>query len=136
VDGKKAAHWHSRGHFFAAAADAMRKILVERARSKSRQKRGGNRQRIDLDRIQVADCTPSEDLLALDEAVQALATEDPVCAKLVELRFFAGLTIEQAAMTMGLPKRTADRRWAYARAWLYQALCGDGNSGYQKSVRN
>jgi RNA polymerase sigma factor (TIGR02999 family) len=100
----------------------MRKILVDRARAKGRKRRGGGRRRLDLDRIQIAADTPSDDLLALDDAVNKLATEDQQCAKLIELHFFAGLTLEQTATTLGIGKRTADRRWAYARAWLYQEL--------------
>jgi RNA polymerase sigma factor (TIGR02999 family) len=124
VGGDHAQHWDSRGHFFAAAAEAMRRILLNRARDRHRLKRGGDRKRIDLDKIEVALDTPDEDLLALDEAMQAFAGEDPVCAKLVELRFFAGLSLREAAEFLGIPRRTADRNWAYARAWLGARLGG------------
>jgi RNA polymerase sigma factor (sigma-70 family) len=118
--------FHSRGHFFAAAAEAMRRILINQARDRRRIKRGGDRQKIDLDQIAVALDTPDEDLLALDEALAQLAAEDPVSASLVQLRFFAGLTLGQAAESLGVSRRTADRHWAYARAWLYDRLA-DGN---------
>jgi RNA polymerase sigma factor (TIGR02999 family) len=114
--------WNSRGHFFAAAAEAMRRILINRARDKLRHKRGGAWKRIDLDSLSVADQAADEDLLALDESLERLAQEDPRCAELVKLRFFAGLTQEEAASALGLARRTADRTWAYARAWLYEAL--------------
>ena len=114
--------WNSRGHFFGAAAEAMRRILINRARDKSRQKRGGGLHRIDLDNVQVALDTRSDDLLALDEALQQLAEDDETAARLVELRFFAGLNQGQAADSLGIPRRTADRYWAYARAWLFRTL--------------
>jgi RNA polymerase sigma factor (TIGR02999 family) len=114
--------WNSRGHFFAAAAEAMRRILINRARDKMRHKRGGSCKRIDLDQLTVADQAADEELIALDDCLQRLAQEDPASAELVKLRFFAGLTQEEAAATLGLPRRTADRTWAYARAWLCEAL--------------
>jgi RNA polymerase sigma factor (TIGR02999 family) len=114
--------WDNRGHFFAAAAEAMRRILVNRARDKNRQKRGGGLRRVDLDAIEMALDTPAEDLLALDEALQQLAAEDKCCADLVQLRFFAGLTLGEAAEALGMPRRTVDRHWAYARAWLFDRL--------------
>ena len=117
--------WHSRGHFFAAAAEAMRRILINRARDKNRQKRSGGWQRVDLDSIEVALDTPAEDLLALDEALSQLAADDKLSANLVQLRFFAGLTLGEAAEVLGMPRRTADRHWAYARAWLYDKLRGE-----------
>jgi RNA polymerase sigma factor (TIGR02999 family) len=108
----------SRGHFFAAAATAMRRILVDRARDRRRQKRGGGhrRVRIDLEAIRIE--PPGDELLALDEALKSLAREDPVGAELVGLRAFAGLTLAEAAEVLGIGRRTADRYWAYARAWL------------------
>jgi RNA polymerase sigma factor (sigma-70 family) len=112
----------SRGHFFAAAAEAMRRILINRARDKNRHKRGGDLRRVDLDAIEIALDTPDEDLLALDEALQELAAADKLCANLVKLRFFAGLTLGEAAEALAMPRRTADRHWAYARAWLYDRL--------------
>jgi RNA polymerase sigma factor (TIGR02999 family) len=119
--------WASRGHFFAAAAEAMRRILINRARDKNRQKRGGGIRRIDLDQVESALETDDEDLLALDEALEQLAVEDNVAAELVKLRFFAGLTLRETAEAMGLSQRTAERQWAYARAWLYARLRHDGS---------
>jgi RNA polymerase sigma factor (TIGR02999 family) len=114
-----------RGHFFAAAAEAMRRILVDRARDRKRLKRGGGRKRlrIDLDALLVAP-PPGDDLLALDQALSCLAREDPGAAELVKLRAFAGLTLAQAAGLLGIGRRSADRDWAYARAWLCHALAG------------
>jgi RNA polymerase sigma factor (TIGR02999 family) len=114
--------WDSRGHFFAAAAEAMRRILLNHARDKGRQKRGGGRQRVDLDRLAVADVASSDDVLALDEALQRLEQQNQPCAELVKLRFFAGLTMAEAAAALGIAPRTAHRSWAFARAWLYDAL--------------
>jgi RNA polymerase sigma factor (TIGR02999 family) len=124
VDVEKAQHWDSRGHFFAASAEAMRRILINRARDKNRLKRGGEYKRIDLDQVELALDTPDEELLALDEAMQLFANEDAVGSELVKLRFFAGLNLRQAAESLGIPSRTADRHWAYARAWLYDQLAG------------
>jgi RNA polymerase sigma factor (TIGR02999 family) len=122
--------WNGRGHFFGAAAEAMRRILVERARAKRRLKRGGDRKRIDLDSIQGAFETPAEDLLAVDDALEQLAAEYPQCAQLVKLRFFADLTQVEAAEALQIPRRTADRHWAFARAWLRKRLhvAGDADS--------
>jgi len=122
VDVEKAQHWNSRGHFFAAAAEAMRRILVNRARAKNRLKRGGYMRRIDLEKLEFAIETPDDDLLALDEALTRLADENRLCADLVKLRFFAGLSLRQAAAALGVSPSTADRYWAYARAWLFEAL--------------
>jgi RNA polymerase sigma factor (TIGR02999 family) len=119
------ARWNSRGHFFAAAAEAMRRILVENARRRHSRKRGGGRKRLDLDQLTVADRAADEELLALDDCLERLAREDPTSAELVKLRFFAGLTHQEAAAALGLPRRTADRTWAYARAWLGEALSQD-----------
>jgi len=114
--------WQTRGHFFAAAAEAMRRILIDGARKKRRERHGGNRQRVDLEQIQPVAVDPRHDLIALDEALTRLATEDAQSARLVELRYFAGLTITEAAQTLGISPRTADRIWAYARAWLHRDL--------------
>ncbi|WP_152051149.1 sigma-70 family RNA polymerase sigma factor [Tautonia marina] len=114
--------WNSRGHFFAAAAEAMRRVLVNRARDKQRLKRGGDRDRIEFEESLVADETKILDILALDEALEGLAREEPDCAELVKLRFFAGLTQEEAAAALGVTRRTANRYWAFARAWLRRAL--------------
>jgi RNA polymerase sigma factor (TIGR02999 family) len=121
--------WEGRKHFFAAAAEAMRRILIENARRKQRQKRGGGSELVDIEQIQLAEPLPSIDLLALDEALERLATEDPDAARLVELRFFAGLTQQQAADLLGISPRSAARTWAYARAWLFQEIAGDKQSG-------
>jgi RNA polymerase sigma factor (TIGR02999 family) len=122
VNGDQAQHWDSRGHFFAAAAEAMRRILLNRARDRKRLKRGGERRRIDLNQIEVALDTPDDDLIALDEELERLAVEDADCAELVKLRFFAGLSLREAAQYLGMSPRTADRNWAYARAWLSARL--------------
>jgi RNA polymerase sigma factor (TIGR02999 family) len=117
--------WDSRGHFFAAAAEAMRRILVENARRKGREKHGGGRRRehADLDALS-ADGYP-QDILDLHDALERFAAHDPLKAKLVELRFFGGLTLEQAAACLNVSLSTADRAWRYARAWLYAAMAGD-----------
>ena len=133
VGGGRHPRWDSRGHFFAAAAEAMRRILINRARDKECLKRGGGWKRVDLDRLTAADDASDGDLLALDEALQRLARENPPCAALVKLRFFAGLTLEEAAASLGLARRTADRYWAYARAWLYQALSHGDAPGRDES---
>ncbi len=114
--------WDGRGHFFAAAAEAMRRILINRARDKRRQKRGGGLQRVDLDRLLVADQASDEELVAIDDALQELARRNGPCAELVKLRFFTGLTLDEAAAAMGIARRTANRYWAFARAWLFDAL--------------
>jgi RNA polymerase sigma factor (TIGR02999 family) len=125
VGAQNVQRWDSRGHFFAAAAEAMRRILLNRARDKKRAKRGGERRRVALDQIDIALDTSDEQLLALDEALTQLAVADPDAARLVNLRFFAGLTVKDAAAALGLAPRTAERQWAYARAWLYARLRQD-----------
>ena len=122
--GRPAALGRPCGHFFAAAAEAMRRILVEQARRKARLKRGGGRRREPADLDALLAGGPAQDVLALHEALEQLAAHDPVKAKLVEMRFFAGLTVEQAAECLGISPRTADRAWRYARAWLYTAMAG------------
>jgi RNA polymerase sigma factor (TIGR02999 family) len=123
----QAAAWAGRGHFFAAAAEAMRRILVESARRKRAARRGGGRQRLDLDRADPAAPERPDELLALDEALDKLAAKDPVKAELVKLRYFAGLTMDEAAAALGVSVATAHRYWAYARAWLHQEVRkGDG----------
>ncbi len=129
VDVEKAQHWNSRGHFFAAAAEAMRRILIERARSRHRIRHGGGRQRCDLDQLDVAAEETAEHILALDQALEQLAAEEPAAAQVVKLRYFAGLTIEQTGATLGISARTANRHWAYAKAWLYQQLSSQGERG-------
>jgi RNA polymerase sigma factor (TIGR02999 family) len=118
-------NWNGRGHFFAASAEAMRRILVEAARRKRRLKHGGGLVRHDLDDVQLAAPALCEDLLALDEALARFAEKDPVKAELVKLRHFAGLTVDQAAEVMGISSATADRYWAYARAWLHAEITGN-----------
>jgi RNA polymerase sigma factor (TIGR02999 family) len=125
VDVDQAQQWNSRGHFFAAAAEAMRRILIESARRKQSQKHGGQRRRVDLDHAETVAAAPPDDLLALDEALQRLQQHDPVAAELVQLRFFTGLSIEQAAEVVGLSTATAYRHWTFARAWLHAQLGGD-----------
>jgi RNA polymerase sigma factor (TIGR02999 family) len=126
VDGVQ--RWDSRGHFFAAAAEAMRRILVDQAREKGRAKRGGGLTRLDIDALDlVASATPDQ-LLAVDEALAKLAVVDPAAARLVELRYFAGLTVEEAGKAVGISTATAYRHWNYARAWLYAELRDDSGS--------
>jgi RNA polymerase sigma factor (TIGR02999 family) len=122
VGGEAPGSYQGRGHFFAAAAAAMRRILIDRARHKRTEKRGGRRRRQSLG--EVAAPLPDEELLALDEALHKLATQDPLKAQLVELRYFAGLTGAQAAEALGISPSTADRHWAYARAWLQAEVRG------------
>lgn len=124
VDVEKAQHWNSRGHFFGAAAEAMRRILVESARHKARAKHGGDVQRQEIEPGDVLAPETSDDLLALDEALTRLATSDRQAAELVTLRYFAGLTIPQAAESLGISPRKADMLWSFARAWLRRELEG------------
>jgi RNA polymerase sigma factor (TIGR02999 family) len=117
--------WNGRGHFFAAAAEAMRRILVNRARDKGRQKRGGQRRREELVEFSDAAAASPDELLDLDDALERLAAAYPRCAELVKLRFFAGLSIEESAAVLGVARSTVDRDWKFAQAWLFQALSGD-----------
>jgi RNA polymerase sigma factor (TIGR02999 family) len=122
--------WDGRGHFFAAAAEAMRRILVEAYRRKHAQKRGGGAEREELDEKLIVAPQPHEDLLALDEALGRLAQKDPAKAELVKLRYFAGLTLAEAAQVLGISENTADRHWAYAKAWLHREItAGAGGNG-------
>jgi RNA polymerase sigma factor (TIGR02999 family) len=123
VDVDRFGHWDSRGHFFAAAAEAMRRILIDQARRKRRPKHGGDRKRVSLDEALCLGDAPDDNLLALDEALEKLAREEPAKAELVKLHYFAGLTLEEAGEVLGIAYRTAKRHWAYARAWLYAAMC-------------
>ena len=116
--------WGGRGHFFAAAAEAMRRILVDSARRKRSPKHGGDRRRIDLDESVSCAPEPADDLLCLDEALDQLAREDPVKAELVKLRYFAGLSVQDAADALGISRATADRYWAYAKVWQYSQTTG------------
>jgi RNA polymerase sigma factor (TIGR02999 family) len=115
-------HFDSRGHFFAIAAEAMRRILVESARRKGSRKRGGGARREELKETHLVQNAPSDEILAVDEALDLLAVEDPACADLVKLRYFVGMTMEEAAATLGLSQRSAERLWAYSRAWLRRRI--------------
>lgn len=118
VDGQRAQHWHSRRYFFAAAAEAMRRILVEKARRKGRHKHGGDVQRVELGDDQWFTSTTPEQLLAVDETIAKLAAEDPTAAEVVKLRYFVGMSIAEAADALGIHRATAHRHWTYARAWI------------------
>lgn len=124
VDVENAQRWDSRGHFFAAAAEAMRRILVENARRRRQLKRGGQYRRTDVDDIPIVADEIKDDLLALDDALTKLNSVDADAARLVQLRYFTGLTVPQAAETLGISPRTADRLWAFARAWLHREISG------------
>src|SRR5262245_26882132 len=123
---KAADHWDSRGHFFAACAEAMRRILVENARRKHALKKGGGLARQPLEEAELLAPQPREDLLALDEALTQLAASDQAAAALVQLRYFGGLSIPDAARVLGISPRSANRLWAYARAWLHDRVAGTG----------
>jgi RNA polymerase sigma factor (TIGR02999 family) len=129
VDVGKAQHWNSRGHFFGAAAEAMRRILVDQARRKQSQKRGAGREREPLEDAEIVAPEPSLDVLAVSEALQRFETIDRPAAELVKLRYYAGLTIPQAAEALGISSTTADRYWAYARAWLHAEVKKGDSSG-------
>jgi RNA polymerase sigma factor (TIGR02999 family) len=129
VEGEKDQYWNSRGHFFAAAAEAMRRILVDQARRKLSLRRGGSLQRRPIEDQEIEAPEPSVDLLAVHEALERFQAVDATAAQIVKLRYFAGLTIPQAAEALGISTSTADRSWAYARAWLHAALKQDGASG-------
>ncbi|MAG94850.1 MAG: RNA polymerase subunit sigma [Planctomycetaceae bacterium] len=129
VDVEKVQKWNSRGHFFGAAAEAMRRILVESARRRSSRKHGGHLKRVDLDEACSIVDARTDDLLALHEALDALAEEDPLKAELVKLRYFAGLSVEDAGAAIGVSRATADRYWSYAKVWLYCAVSDADGSG-------
>jgi RNA polymerase sigma factor (TIGR02999 family) len=122
VDGKQAQHWNSRGHFFGAAAEAMRRILVESARSKAREKRGGDWKRVDFEALDVTTSISPDQLVALDDTLEQLAALDQLACELVKLRYFAGLSLDEAASAVGVSTATGYRHWAYARAWLRSEL--------------
>jgi RNA polymerase sigma factor (TIGR02999 family) len=127
LDGAKSPHWNGRGHFFAAAAEAMRRILIDQARRRQSDKRGGKMRRVEIDTGAVLAAPPgqpADDLLALDEALQQFEREDPVKARLVKLRYFAGLSLPEAAEALGISVATAKRYWVYARSWLYGKVHG------------
>jgi RNA polymerase sigma factor (TIGR02999 family) len=114
--------WQNRGHFFGAAAEAMRRILIERARHRSRIKHGGGQVRLNIADLELAETTPDDKILLVDEALAQLKVEDPELERIVVLRFFGGLSNEEIAESLGLAKRTLDRQWAYARAWLFRYI--------------
>ena len=128
VEARDQRRWDNRGHFFAAAAEAMRRILVDRARKKRSTKRGAGRKRLDIDALDLATQAAPDQLLAINDALTKLAHEDPAAARLVELRYFAGLTVEEAGKTLGMSTATAYRHWKYARAWLHSELLGTVDS--------
>jgi RNA polymerase sigma factor (TIGR02999 family) len=127
VDVEKVQHWDSQRHFFAACAEAMRRILIDAARRKQAAKYGGGRQRVELAEVELAGRGTAPELLGLDEALARLAQEDPGAAELVKLRVFAGLSVEQAGQALGLPRTTAYRQWTYARAWLRAQMASAAN---------
>jgi RNA polymerase sigma factor (TIGR02999 family) len=126
VDGEHQQRWNSRGHFFAAAAEAMRRILVESARRKHSLKRGGAMSRQPLSEAELAAPDPTWEILALDEALERLESHDPQAVSLVKLRYFSGLTIPQSAEALDISTRTAERLWTFAKAWLYREIQGEG----------
>jgi RNA polymerase sigma factor (TIGR02999 family) len=125
VDTEKVQHWDSRGHFFAAAAEAMRRILIDQARRKRRPKHGGDHQRVDWDQALALAEVPPDALLSLDEALNKFAAAEPAKAELVKLRYFAGRSLDEAAQLLGISRATAKRWWAFARAWLFCELTGE-----------
>jgi RNA polymerase sigma factor (TIGR02999 family) len=128
VGGDGEPRWDNRGHFFAAAAEAMRRILIDRARQERAVKRGGGRKRLDIDAIDLATQATPEQLLCVDDALTKLARTDPAAAQLVQLRYFAGLTVAEAGKALGLSTATAYRHWKYARAWLHGELVAGAES--------
>jgi RNA polymerase sigma factor (TIGR02999 family) len=124
TEGAPGQSWQNRKHFFGAAAETMRRILVEQARRRGRVKRGGDQKRVDLDPDELETVPPNEDLLALDEALSQFSREEPEKAELVQLRYFAGLTLEEAADLLSISRATASRYWTYARAWLFDFISG------------
>jgi RNA polymerase sigma factor (TIGR02999 family) len=133
VDAEQSQRWDSRGHFFAAAAESMRRILVETARRKKRVKRGGGGKREPLDDVAISLPDVREDLIALDQALTRLAAVDRQAAELIQLRYFAGLSVPEAAEMLNVSPRTADRLWAYARAWLHREIEGESGAGEAES---
>ena len=129
VDGTQVQGWNSRGHFFAAAAEAMRRILVDAARRKRRPKHGGGRRRLHLEPLDLPGDDRADDLIALNDALDELAQREPAKAELVKLRYFAGLSLDEAASCLGISPVTAKRYWAVARAWLFAALSDDEKAG-------
>jgi RNA polymerase sigma factor (TIGR02999 family) len=128
VDGATPSQWDGRGHFFASAAEAMRRILIDKARANGRQKRQGNRRRFDIDTADIAIHATPDQLLAIDEALTKLEREDPAVFELIKLRYFAGLSLAEAAASLGISSATAYRHWNYARAWLHGELLDPDDS--------
>ena len=126
--GRSPQHWKSRGHFFGAAAEAMRRILVETARRKTCAQHGGNRKRVDLEDFEATAAMPPDDLLALNDALALLETHDQAAAELVKLRYFAGFSVEEASEMLGISRSSAYRHWTYARAWLFSRLHGEDST--------
>jgi len=120
--GNEQQNWQNRAHFFGAAAEAMRRILVDRARTQRAQRHGGGQQRLDIEEVEIAVATEDDQLLAVNEALDKLAAQDKATADLVKLRYFVGMTIGEAAQTLGISEATANRDWAYARAWLFKEI--------------
>jgi RNA polymerase sigma factor (TIGR02999 family) len=118
--------WENRAHFFGAAAEAMRRILIENARRKARLKRGGNAVRLNLDQVELAATTPDEKVLLIDDALERFSAKDPEKARVVVLKFFVGLTDHEVAENLGVTERTVERHWAYAKAWLFQSIRAGG----------
>ena len=129
LSGSNQSGWQNRAHFFGAAAEAMRRILVDHARRKQSQKRGGGVDNLELEDAALILTAPADELLAVHEALDELAREDAAAAELVKLRYFVGMTMEEAATALGLPKRTAENLWTYARVWLHRAIRGHGPAG-------
>jgi len=127
--GEEPQNWNSRGHFFTAAAEAMRRILVENARRKQSQKRGGERERVDLEELTVSITGPSQDIVCLSEALDKLTAKDPTVAELVKLHYFSGLTLDQVAQLQGIGRRTEVKHLAYARAWLHREITQGDEAG-------
>lgn len=115
-------NWENRAHFFGAAAEAMRRILIENARRKSRLKRGGGQSRLDIDELELAETTPDDKILLIDEALERLRSADPDKAKIVVLKFFGGLTNQEVAQSLGITERTVERHWAFAKAWMFRCI--------------
>ena len=128
VDTEKVQHWNSRGHFFAAAAEAMRRILVDQARKKRSRKGGGGLERLPIEEVEISAPQPAVDLVAVNDALEKFERIDKAAAALVKLRYYTGLTLSQAAEVLGISSSTADRQWAYARAWLLRCLEGESGS--------
>ena len=135
VDTEEARRWNSRGHFFAAAAEAMRRILIDSARRKRAEKRGRGDRRGDLEQAEAVASAPPDDLLALDEALDRLARHDPLSGQLIKLHYFAGLSVEQAAEVLGLSRATAYRQMTFARAWLRCQMSGEGDAAGREDAR-